>query len=95
MPATQLFTQSLTTDATAASVLESSIIESDKELMMPKRSVVSSDRAAKYHRLTHVSGDGYIDLQVCSLSNYVMLSRFNRDLHVALHHVFMYVVYTD
>ncbi|KAL8613360.1 hypothetical protein ACOMHN_052599 [Nucella lapillus] len=31
--------------------------------MMPKRSVISSDTSAKYHRLAHVSDDGYIDLQ--------------------------------
>lgn len=38
-------------------------MESDKELMMPKRSVISSDSGAKYHRLTNVRGDGFVDMQ--------------------------------
>ena len=84
MPVTLSFPQSLTTDATVLT-LESSIIESDKELMMPKRSVVSSNSAARYHQLTHVSGDGYIDLQVFISS----LFRFNTVLFVtqSLHHI--------
>jgi hypothetical protein len=53
--------------------LESTIVESDKELMMPKRSVIGSDSNAKYHRLTHVSNDGFVDMQVGKIKEFMVM----------------------